>query len=107
MSVLEKEGSVSDKEVMLPLGDQFRFINKQELKDIVLNYQNEDEKGYYLFENWGSLHREVFNLPDKLPQTVLNLWRVLKLINFGDDFIPTGLIYDTLVTLMLMAINQS
>ena len=41
--------------------------------------------------------------PDRLPQTALNLWRVLKLINFGDDFIPTGLIYDTLVTLMLMA----
>jgi hypothetical protein len=31
------------------------------------------------------------------------LWRILKLINFGDDYIPTGLIFDTLVTLMLMA----
>lgn len=27
------------------------------------------------------------------------MWRTLKLINFGDDYIPTGLIYDTLVTL--------
>ena len=42
----------------------------------------------------------------KLPPTILNLWRVLKLINFGDDFIPTGLIYDTLVTLMLIAVED-
>ena len=31
----------------------------------------------------------------------MNLWRVLKLINFGDDYIPTGLVYDTIVTLMM------
>jgi hypothetical protein len=31
---------------------------------------------------------------------VLNAWRVLKLINFGDDFVPTGLIFDCLVTLL-------
>jgi len=31
---------------------------------------------------------------------VLNTWRLLKLINFGDDYVPTGLIYDTLITLL-------
>lgn len=31
---------------------------------------------------------------------VVNGWRLLKLINFGDDYVPTGLIFDTLVTLL-------
>ena len=31
---------------------------------------------------------------------VLNTWRLLKLINFGDDYVPTGLVYDTLITLL-------
>lgn len=31
---------------------------------------------------------------------VLNVWRLHKLINFGDDFVPTGLVYDTLITLL-------
>lgn len=35
------------------------------------------------------------------------MWRVLKLVNFGDDFVPTGLIYDTLMTLMMMAAQLS
>jgi len=30
---------------------------------------------------------------------VVNAWRLLKLINFGDDYVPTGLIFDTLITL--------
>lgn len=29
----------------------------------------------------------------------MEMWRILKLINFGDDYVPTGLIFDTLVTL--------
>lgn len=32
--------------------------------------------------------------------SVVNAWRLLKLINFGDDYVPTGLIFDTLVTLL-------
>jgi hypothetical protein len=32
--------------------------------------------------------------------TVINAWRILKLINFGDDFVPTGLVYDTLMTVI-------
>ncbi len=31
---------------------------------------------------------------------MLNVWRLLKLINFGDDYVPTGLVYDTLITLL-------
>lgn len=33
-----------------------------------------------------------------LDQTLINMWRILKLINFGDDYAPTGLIYDTLLS---------
>ncbi len=27
------------------------------------------------------------------------MWRTLKLVNFGDDYIPTGIIFDSIVTL--------
>jgi hypothetical protein len=73
------------------------------LKELVLKFKDEKEKGYYTLNNWEVLHSQVFGIGvEPLPQTVLNLWRVLKLINFGDDYIPTGLIYDTLTTLMLL-----
>jgi hypothetical protein len=69
----------------------------------VLRFQDDKEKGYYIVKNWENLHAQLFAIEvQPLPQTVLNLWRILKLINFGDDYIPTGLIYDTLVTLMLL-----
>ena len=83
-----------------------KTVNREELKTLILQFQNQEEKGYYTFVDWGALHQEMFGLnKSKLPPTILNLWRVLKLINFGDDFIPTGLIYDTLVTLMLIAVD--
>lgn len=30
---------------------------------------------------------------------IVQMWRMLKLINFGDEYIPTGLVFDTLMTL--------
>jgi hypothetical protein len=45
------------------------------------------------------LHEELLGV-GKSALPVLNAWRVLKLINFGDDFVPTGLVFDCLVTLL-------
>ncbi len=65
---------------------------------MVLKHQNPDEKGYYTYQQWKELHAVLF---DTYPQDpVINAWRILKLINFGDDFVPTGLVFDTLVTLI-------
>jgi len=44
-----------------------------------------------------TLANKTFNKNNK---TVLNAWRLSKLINFGDDYVPTGLFFDTLVTLL-------
>ena len=33
-----------------------------------------------------------------LDETLINMWRILKLINFGDDYVPTGLVYDVLLS---------
>lgn len=102
----QEEDSFAINELKLSSHEQ-KSVNREELKSLILSFQNRDEKGYYTFSDWGSLHQEMFGVhPKRLPQTILNLWRVLKLINFGDDFIPTGLIYDTLVTLMLIAMDS-
>jgi hypothetical protein len=71
------------------------------LKDIILKNQNAKEKGYYKFEEWKKLHSSLFVLNESIiTSTVMNAWRILKLINFGDDFVPTGLVYDTLITVV-------
>lgn len=50
MSVIEREDSISsDKEMMLPIADNSKHINKEELKELILTYQNQNEKGYYIF----------------------------------------------------------
>lgn len=100
----DERGEHLDNASDLDLSHEDKAINKEELKELILKFQDQQEKGYYTFRNWGLLHEELFGTETSpLPQTILNLWRVLKLINFGDDYIPTGLIYDTLVSLMLMA----
>jgi hypothetical protein len=70
---------------------------------MILKHQNAFEKGYYCFEDWKLLHSSLFILNEKsITNTVINSWRILKLVNFGDDFVPTGLVFDTLVTLINM-----
>lgn len=76
-----------------------KSIKQDELKEIILQNQNKIEKGYYTFEEWAALHEELLGV-GKSALPVLNAWRVLKLINFGDDYVPTGLIFDCLVTLL-------
>lgn len=61
----------------------------------MIKYQNID-KGFYLYEDWQQLHEIIF---DAKHDAIIQMWRVLKLINFGDDYMPTGLVFDTLVTL--------
>lgn len=47
------------------------------------------------------MHGVLFNISEQVfTATVVNAWRILKLINFGDDFVPTGLIFDSMVTLI-------
>lgn len=61
----------------------------------MIKYQNID-KGFYLYEDWVKLHDIIFEAKH---DSIIQMWRILKLINFGDDFVPTGLVFDTLVTL--------
>lgn len=74
-------------------------VKQDELKLMILEHQNQNQKGYYSFEEWKNLHETLLGVGRASPP-VINAWRVLKLINFGDDFAPTGLIFDTLVTLL-------
>ena len=76
-----------------------KSLKQDELKELILKNQNQEEKGYYTFDEWSSLHHELMGV-GKGAMAVINAWRVLKLINFGDDYVPTGLIFDTLVTLL-------
>ena len=76
-----------------------KTLRQEELKEIILNNQNQEEKGYYTFDEWSTLHQELIGL-SRTAMAVINAWRVLKLINFGDDYVPTGLIFDTLATLL-------
>lgn len=70
-------------------------LDPSSIKELVIQHQNID-KGYYCYENWQELHNIIFGRSEEV---FAHMWRTLKLINFGDDYIPTGLIYDTLVTL--------
>lgn len=49
-----------------------------------------------MYEDWLRLHEVLFECKN---EAIVEMWRVLKLINFGDDYVPTGLVFDTLVTL--------
>jgi hypothetical protein len=74
-------------------------VKPDELKEVILEQQNRTEKGYYTFEEWARLHESLLSVSrQSLP--MVNAWRVLKLINFGDDYVPTGLVFDILVTLL-------
>lgn len=76
-----------------------RSVKPDELKEVILQQQNRTEKGYYTFEEWARLHESLLSVGrQSLP--MVNAWRVLKLINFGDDYVPTGLVFDILVTLL-------
>ena len=100
----KNDDSASEDKMNLQANESSKVVNRQQLKQLILQFRDEKQEGYYTFKGWGKLHSELFGIEiDPMPQTALNLWRILKLINFGDDYIPTGLIFDTLVTLMLMA----
>lgn len=45
--------------------------------------------------HWLKLHAESFSYVDR--KYVEDLWKILRLINYGEVFIPTGLVYDILM----------
>jgi hypothetical protein len=70
-------------------------IDLESLKLLVIKYQNVD-RGFYIYEDWTKLHNIIFEAKH---DAIVQMWRILKLINFGDEYVPTGLVFDTVVTL--------
>lgn len=88
-----KEITIRDSEVdRLMVG---MVLDIPTIKTLVIKYQN-PEHGFYCYEDWLRLHEVIFECRT---DAVVQMWRILKLINFGDDYLPTGLIFDCLVTL--------
>jgi hypothetical protein len=72
------------------------------IKTLVIKYQNID-RGFYCYEDWLRLHDVIFDCKN---DSIVQMWRILKLINFGDDFLPTGLIFDCMMTLFNIEVKS-
>jgi hypothetical protein len=93
LNSMAKEMTIRDSEIdRLMVG---MVLDIESIKALVIKYQNV-ERGFYLHDNFVALHDVIF---ESSHPTITDLWRMLKLINFGDEYIPTGLVFDSLVTL--------
>ncbi len=64
-------------------------------KEFILRNQSQSHPGFYEYMHWLKLHAESFSYVDR--KYVEGLWKILRLINYGEVFIPTGLVYDILM----------
>lgn len=70
---------------------------KDNLREMVIELQSEDNEGYYMYKDWVNLNQYLFkDVEEKFRQ---NLWKIMRLINFGEVAIPSGLIYDVIAEL--------
>lgn len=63
----------------------------KEEKNIILENQSSNSPGFYEYINWIKLHAKFLAYVDK--KYMEEFWKILRLINYGEVQIPTGLIY--------------
>lgn len=63
----------------------------------MIQNQCSNNEGYYSFVNWNQTNQILF--ADANQHYVTELWKILRIVNFGEVSIPTGLIYEVLAVL--------
>ncbi len=64
------------------------------MKLVVIENQNGSNEGYYSYLDWQQVNKVVFGQPNT--DCVEELWKILRIVNFGEISIPTGLVYEVL-----------
>lgn len=67
---------------------------QEDLKEMVINFQSSHNEGYYSFSDWLRVNELIFG--STVSKSATELWKILRLVNFGEVAIPTGLIYEVL-----------
>lgn len=70
---------------------------QEDLKEMVICHQNRQSEGYYSYSDWLYVNQLLFEGNDSAAFT--ELWKILRIANFGEVAIPTGLVYEVLAIL--------
>ncbi len=60
-------------------------------KCIIISNQSANNPGFYQYLDWMKLHAKFLAYVDR--RYMDELWKILRLINYGEVQIPTGLVY--------------
>ena len=53
--------------------------------------QDWDHKGYFNYQNWLAINREIWG--ERIVSTAEELWKIVRIVNLGHVIIPTGVVF--------------